>query len=187
MHTTSRFAGSHAYSGEASSGRDAYHQYQKEKDQKQQQQTVLVCVGVFIFLTLIFAVWYLSGQEVIPASYVNEGQQLCTTANFLCPTICSNLPGHYKDPQYKAACELGCQEWGEEACRQACTTNDLTKCTTTMKESSRQFCRAYSAKEEDPSPFRACTIGVNAVKTTDWPCKQGISIIGKILAAHSMQ
>ena len=176
------------YNGTPSSGRDAYYHHKKEKQQQQQQNTLLVAGGAFIFVALIFAVWYLSGREVIPLSYVNEGQLQCKTANYLCPTICGNLPGHYKDSIYKAACEHGCNEWGKEACHQACTTNDLSTCTTGMKTLKEKalYCSVYATGEPDPSPHRACLIGVNAVSTTDWPCKQGISIIGKILASHSM-
>jgi hypothetical protein len=175
------------YNGRPSSGRDAYYHHQKEKEQQQRQQTVLVVVGCVIFTILVCTVYYLSGREIIPLSYVHEGQAKCMGANYLCPTICGNLPGHYKDEVYKIACESGCNEWGVKACRKACESNDLLTCTKEMtNEGKDSYCRAYSSEEEEPSPYRACLIGVNAVSTTDWPCKQGVTIIGKILASHSL-
>jgi len=174
------------YNGAPSSGRDAYYQYDKEKKEKDTQQLYAAGGCCTCIAILMFTIYYLSGRGVIPESYKQEGKIKCQTGNFLCSTICGNLPGHYKEEQYKLACEKGCNEWGREACRRACTSNDLNTCVSSMKnEIIEPFCETYPA-EPDPSPHRACLIGAKGVATTEWPCKQGISIIGNILKAHKL-
>ena len=173
------------YNGAPSSGYEARAYHEQEKKKKKEQQTILAVLGGVCVLLLLLVVWYLSGRGSIPTSYVAEGIEQCQNGNYLCETICGNLPGHYQDPTYKVACERGCNEWGIAACESACQTNDLQTCVATMKKNKKyeQYCNAFPP-DPDPSPHRACLIGAKGVSTTEWPCKQGISIIGKILAAH---
>jgi hypothetical protein len=172
------------YNGAPSSGYEARAYHEQDKKKKQEQQTMLAIAGGLCVLLLMILVWSLSGRGTIPSSYRSEGREQCQNANYLCDTICGNLPGHYKDPGYKIACERGCNEWGVAACESACETNDLPTCVSSMaKKTHDQYCNAFPP-DPDPSPHRACLIGAKGVSSTTWPCKQGISIIGKILAAH---
>ena len=174
------------YNGAPSSGRAAYYQHAKDKKQQEDQKMIFGGLGCCCLISLVALVYYLSGRSHIPDSYVEEGRVKCQTTNFLCDTICGNLPGHYKDEEYRVACIKGCSAWGKDACAQAVFTNDLSSCLQYMNvqtETVEQYCLDYPSLP-DPSPHRACLIGSKGVATTEWPCKQGVSIIGKILAAH---
>ncbi len=179
------YGGGQGYAGQESSSASAFRAHEEKKARDAKQQQALAVAGGACVCVLLLLVWALSGRGNIPQAYTDECQRACPDENFLCDTICKNLPAHYADEELVVACQRGCRDFGIQACRRACASNDRERCGREMaREDPRAMCDVFDPEPDRASPHKACVIGAQAVSKTDWPCRVGVTRIGKILSAH---